>query len=169
MTEIHTNAPRPAKEITGRIVLLCLLGFFGVVVAVNAVMIRAATTTFGGVETASAYKVGLAFNHEIAAGHAQEARHWSVNGKLAHNAVGEATLSVTVRDRNGAPPPAIALTARLLHPADTRRDHAIAVRQIAPGVFHGDVHADAGQWDLRIDITRDGEQLFRSKSRVTLR
>jgi len=169
MTQPDTRASRPAKEITGRMVLVCLLGFFGVIVAVNAVMIRAATTTFGGVETASAYKVGLAFNHEIAAGRAQEARHWAVDAKLAHNALGDATLSVTVRDRNGAPPPTIALTALLLHPADTRRDHTIAVRQVAPGVFDGVVHAAPGQWDLRIDIVRDGERVFRSKSRVTLR
>ena len=41
----------------------------------NVVMIRAAISTFGGVETAKPYQAGLAFKREIAAARAQEARH----------------------------------------------------------------------------------------------
>ena len=41
--------------------------------ASNAIMIRAAITTFGGVETGSAYQAGLAFKHETAAAQAQDA------------------------------------------------------------------------------------------------
>ncbi|MPZ59187.1 MAG: hypothetical protein GEU91_22410 [Rhizobiales bacterium] len=71
MTQHLPNPSRKPKELTGRAALFCFLGFFGVVIAVNAVMIRAATTTFGGVETASSYKAGLAFKQEIAAARAQ--------------------------------------------------------------------------------------------------
>ena len=42
------------KEVTGRMVLACLLAFFAVVAGVNALMIRAAVSTFGGVETENA-------------------------------------------------------------------------------------------------------------------
>ena len=52
---------RPPREVTGRMVLVCLVAFFAVVAGVNAVMIRAAVSTFGGVETESAYQAGLAF------------------------------------------------------------------------------------------------------------
>jgi nitrogen fixation protein FixH len=76
---------------------------------------------------------------------------------------------VNVRDSRGASPPAIALVAKLAHPADTRRDQIVAMRQIAPGVFEGAVRAEPGQWDMVIDISRGGERLFRSRSRVTLR
>jgi len=169
MTQQHPGATRHGKELTGRAVLFCLLGFFGIVAGVNAVLVRAATSTFGGVETPSAYKVGLAFNREIAAARAQEVRHWTVDAKLTRNAQGDANLAVSVRDRNGAPPSAITLLAKLDHPADTRRDHTIPMRQIAPGVFNGRVRAEPGQWDVAIDITRGEQRLFRSKSRVTLR
>jgi nitrogen fixation protein FixH len=67
------------------------------------------------------------------------------------------------------PPAGIELTARLAHPADARRDRPIPVREFAPGVFTGTIEADPGQWDLLIDIARNGERLFRSKSRITLR
>jgi nitrogen fixation protein FixH len=168
-TRRDSNVTAKPKELTGRFVLICFLGFFGVVVAMNAVLIRAATTTFGGVETASAYKAGLAFKREIAAAEAQAARHWTVDASLIRAAAGSAHLSVTVRDRDGAAPHGIMLSGRLAHPADARRDHAIAVRGSAPGAFNGTVDAEAGQWDLVLEISRDGERLFRSKSRVTLR
>ena len=47
--------------------LVCLVAFFGVVAAVNAVHDPAAVSTFGGVETESSYQAGLAFSREIAA------------------------------------------------------------------------------------------------------
>ena len=169
MTRDPTDATRKPSELTGRAVLFCFLGFFGIIFAMNVVLIRAATTTFGGVETPNAYKAGLAFNREIAAARTQQARHWAVDAKVTRNPRGEAVLSVNVRDRNGAPPVAITLAAKLAHPADTRRDQIIAMREIAPGVFDGAAQVEAGQWDMAIDISRDGERLFRSKSRVILR
>jgi nitrogen fixation protein FixH len=51
---MDTNrAPRRPRKLTGRHVLLGLVAFFGVVFAVNAVLVRAAISTFGGVETVS--------------------------------------------------------------------------------------------------------------------
>jgi nitrogen fixation protein FixH len=61
--------PSAPKEVTGRMVLLCLIGFFFVVVGINAVMVRVAVSTFGGVETDSSYKAGLAFAKEAQAAH----------------------------------------------------------------------------------------------------
>ena len=51
---------RSEFRLTGRIVFVCLVLFFATIAAVNAIMIRAATVTFGGVETANAYQAGLA-------------------------------------------------------------------------------------------------------------
>ena len=61
------------------------VGFFGVVFAVNAVMVKAATSTFGGVETSSSYKAGLMFEQDVARAEQQDALHWQVGGKLARD------------------------------------------------------------------------------------
>ena len=45
-------------------------------------MIRAAISTFGGVETGSSYQAGLAFEREIAAARAQDALHWQVKANV---------------------------------------------------------------------------------------
>jgi nitrogen fixation protein FixH len=157
------------RELTGRTVFLCLIAFFGVVAAANAVLIRAATSTFGGVEVDSSYKAGLEFQQELAAVRAQDALHWTVAAHLDRRPDGDAELTLSVRDRDGAPPSALEAAARLEHPADARHDHVIVLQPAGPGSFKGVTAAEPAQWDLLIDLSRDGRTLFRSKSRVGLK
>jgi nitrogen fixation protein FixH len=166
MPQINGGKPR---ELTGRAVLFWLMGFFGFVFLVNAVMVKAATSTFGGVETGSSYKAGLQFRQEIASAERQAALHWRVDGRLVRDKAGMAVLDVSVRDENGAAITGLTAQARLAHPADARRDHAVALGLSGAGQFHGAAAADAGRWELILDLDRDGERVFRSRSRVTLR
>jgi len=160
---------RATGEITGRKVLVAFIAFFGVIAAVNFVMLRAATSTFGGVQVDSAYRVGLAFNKEIAAAAEQEARHWKVDARLARRADDALQLTVRLHDGGGLAPAGLALDARLTHPADSRRDHRFAMAEGAAGEFKGETDAPLGQWDLLIEASRGGAVLYRSKSRLTVK
>ncbi len=162
----NTKSPR---ELTGRAVLLWLLAFFGVVFAVNGIMVKAATSTFGGLETQSSYKAGLMFEQEAARARAQDEQHWQVSGHVSRDRVGDAVLDVEVRDANGKAVSGIIAEARLAHPADERLDHDIDLHWIGGGAFHGIVQAQAGRWDLIVDLLRGGERVFRSRSQVVLR
>lgn len=164
-TDDRSNGDRP---ITGRSVLLCLVAFFAVVTGVNAVMIVAAVSTFGGVETGSAYQAGLAFSREAAAVHAQDALHWDVKGAVRLAPGGEAQVEVSARDANGRPLAGITATAALQHPTDKRADHALTLDERTTGTFRGTTAAAAGQWDLVIELSRGGARMFRSKNRVVL-
>lgn len=157
------------RELTGRTVLFCLLGFFGTILVANVVLIRAATSTFGGVEVDSSYRAGLRFQQELDAVRAQDALHWSVSARLERRAGGQTELSLSVRDRDGAPMSGLEATAHLAHPADARRDHGIALASAGPGLFVGSTDAEAAQWDLVVNLSRDGRDVFRSRSRVQLR
>ncbi len=137
------SRPR-ARELTGRMVLLWLVVFFGVVFAVNAVLVRAAISTFGGVETTSSYKAGLQFEQDVATAQRQDALHWQVSGKLARDAAGQAALDVEARDANGAPLTGLTADARLAHPANERLDHIIPVQPAGAGRFHGQAVGAAG-------------------------
>ena len=163
------SAPRKTRELTGMHVLFCLIGFFGVVFAVNAVLVKAATSTFGGVETSSSYKAGLMFEQDVARAEQQVALHWQVDGKLARIRSGDAALDISARDTEGVPLAGLTAEARLVHPADERLDHVIALKGIAAGQFHGEAQAPPGQWELIIDLYRSDARVFRSRSRVTLR
>lgn len=166
MAQTQQTQPR---EVTGRTVLFWLVGFFALVIGVNAVMVKAATSTFGGVQTSSSYKAGLTFKHEIAAAEQQSALNWRVDGKLVHDKAGGTILDIAVRDAKGNPVTGLAAVAHLEHPADARRDHDVQLSLIGAGQFHGATAAPAGQWELVIDLERDGERVFRSRSRVTLK
>ncbi|HZP71717.1 MAG TPA: FixH family protein [Pseudolabrys sp.] len=156
------------RELTGKHVLFCLLGFFGVVFAVNAVMVKAAMSTFGGVQTVSSYKAGLMFGQDVARAGQQDALHWQVNGRLSRDGAGKAALDISVRDAGGLPVGGLTAEARLAHPADERRDHLIVLDDMSAGRFHGVTQAEPGQWELIVDLYRNDARVFRSRSRVML-
>ncbi len=166
---IVVNGRNLPRELTGRHVLFCLLGFFGVVFGVNAWLVKAATSTFGGVETTSSYKAGLMFEQDVASAERQDELHWRVDGNLARDNAGDAALEISVRDVSGVPITGLTAHARLAHPADERLDHFIALNRVEAGNFRGQTQAQSGQWELIVDLYRDGARVFRSRSRVTLR
>ena len=160
--------PHPGKQVTGWTVLLCLVGFFAVVAGVNAIMIRAAVSTFGGVETESSYKAGLAFAKELAAARAQDALHWHVQVGLSPQS-DHHRIELLVRDTEGKAPAGIAAVARLSHPTDRRADIALELPEISAGRYAAEASPAAGQWDLIVELTRGEARLFRSKSRVIVK
>ena len=166
MTPFRRDKPR---ELTGRAVLLWIVGFFAVVFAVNGVLVQAATSTFRGIEVGSSYQAGLMFKQEVESAERQNALHWRVDGKLSRDGTGQAVLDIGAADAQGAPVTGLTAVAYLAHPADSRLDRTVELDKIAPGRFHGAVTAQAGQWELTVDLSRGGDRLFRSRSRVTLR
>jgi nitrogen fixation protein FixH len=156
------------KELTGRTVLFSLIAFFGVVSAVNGIMITAAVKTFGGVETESSYKAGLAFAREMAAADAQAARHWQVQADVVP-AGPEARIEVTARDAAGQPLRDVTALVRLVHPTDRRLDQIVDMTAQEPGRFLGTTAHVAGQWDIVIDLDRGNDRMFRSRNRVILK
>jgi nitrogen fixation protein FixH len=154
-------------EVTGRFVLACFVGFFLAVAAVNAVMIRFAVTTFGGVETDSSYKAGLAFKAETAASIAQAARGWKVDVRI-EPAGGSVAVNVAVRDAAGLAVPNLAADVSLAHPADRRRDVAMSVSEQSAGVFRATAAGAAGRRTLVIELARNGERVFRSVERIAV-
>jgi nitrogen fixation protein FixH len=159
-----TKSPRP---ITGRMVLFCLIAFFAIVALANGLLVRFALTTFGGVETASSYQAGFAFEREAAAARAQDERHWQVSAKVLPDA-GVTTVEIDARDAAGQPLAGLEASAQLAHPTDRRADQMVHLSEAASGRFRGTAGALAGQWDLVIELSREGTRLFRSRNRVLL-
>ena len=164
-----SNPKSNPRELTGRHVLLWLVSFFLVVFAVNGVLVRAAISTFGGVETTSSYMAGLQFEHEVAVAEQQNALHWRVTGRIARDFAGRAVLDISARDAQGKVLAGLSADARLAHPADERLDRVIDMRPVSGDAFRGEAPAQPGQWDLIIDLYRGDQRLFRSRNRVTLR
>jgi nitrogen fixation protein FixH len=160
-------AERRPFEVTGRLVLICIVAFFVTVATVNAIMIRFALTTFGGVETESSYKAGLAFKAEAAASVAQDRLGWSVDMRIDSSA-GKTKVHVDVRDAAAVPVRGLEIVVNAAHPADRRRDVMLTVFETSSGSFAASVPAGLGRRILAIELHRDGERVFRSLNRVAL-
>jgi nitrogen fixation protein FixH len=160
---------RKPREITGRMVLAMMVAFFAVVIGVNVFMAHEALSTFGGVEIESSYQAGQKFERDVAMAKAQDDRHWQVDAKVSTGANGAALLDITARDATGAPLAGLSATALFARPTDRRLDRAVTVSEDTSGHFRGSADIAAGQWDLVIELSRQGERVFLSKNRVMIR
>src|SRR3954462_4468978 len=111
-----------SRPLTGRNVLFMLLAFFGVVIAVNLIMMKLAIQTLPGTEVDSAYRASLAYESEIVAAHDQNARNWKVDAHIGRDSGGGATVQVEARDKNGMPVSGLEFQGRFERPTDRRAD-----------------------------------------------
>jgi nitrogen fixation protein FixH len=166
--EIDTDRRSAGRPWTGRMVLFTLFGFFGLVFAANGVLVHEALSTLSGVDTDSAYQAGRRYEREVALAKAQDARQWRVDARVTPAADGS-RLDIVARDAAGQPLSGLDASAIFERPTDRRLDRDVALTDDGAGRFHGSTALEAGQWDLVIEFSRRGEQLFRSRNRVVLR
>src|SRR4051812_41678883 len=131
-------SPRP---LTGRLVLIMLLAFFGVVIGVNLTMMKLAIATLPGTEVDSAYGASLGYEKEIAAAHDQTARKWKVEAHIERDGRGGATLHVEARDASGQPMTGLKFRGTLERPTDKRADLAVSLAEVGIGVYRGSAPA----------------------------
>ncbi len=157
------------RPLTGRMVLLILLAFFGVVIGVNVTMMDLAITTLPGTEVDSAYSASIGYEREITAAHDQEARSWKVDAHIERDRNGAAVLQVEARDNGGRPMSGLKFEGRLERPTDKRADLSVSLAEVGTGVYRGTAPAVApGQWDLVLEGDQAGRRMFLSKNRVLL-
>jgi nitrogen fixation protein FixH len=163
------STPPSQRQLTGRMVFLMLLAFFGVVIGVNVTMMNFAISTLPGTEVDSPYAASLAYEKEIAAARDQDARHWKVDAHVARAADGAALLQLTAHDKDGRPVTGLKFAGRFERPTDKRADRAIELSEVGIGVYRGRLGAvAAGQWDLVLEGDKAGQRMFLSKNRVVL-
>jgi len=169
MLEAHGQVrSEKTRPLTGGMVLLYIVVFFSVVMSVNGVMIYEALSTMTGVDTDSAYQAGRMFERDVAMAKAQDSRHWHVNAQITPSSSG-ARLEVAAHDESGRPLTGMQASAAFQRPTDRRMDRDVELVEDSPGKFSGSAEIIAGQWDLVIEISLRGEQLFRSKNRIVLK
>ena len=141
-------ASRPAAgTLTGRKVLAMMVGFFGVVIAVNITMARLASGTFGGTVVDNSYVASQKFNGWLAEARAQDRLGWAT--LVALNAARH--VSVTV------PGPGFAVTGTAHHPLGRAPDVALQFKLDASGRFVATTPLPAGRWQVRLTIRRGAE------------
>ena len=164
-----SRSPVSPKPLTGGMVLLMLVVFFGVVFGVNGLLATLAIQTLPGTEVDSAYSASLGYAKEITAARDQDARAWKVNAHVQRGADGGATVQVEARDNKGLPMAGLTFQGRFERPTDRRADQPVGLTDIGGGVYRGSAALIApGQWDLVLEGDAAGQRMFLSKNRVLL-
>lgn len=155
------------RRITGRMVLIGMVVFFGVVVAVNGVFLYLALRSFPGLESETPYRKGLAHDEELKAERAQQALGWRVT--LAWQGAGPAQgrLEVSLADAAGQPLSARAVRLFLRRPVHAADDIHLPLAERAPGHYSADVILPgAGNWEAIVTIARPGAADYRHRQRI---
>jgi nitrogen fixation protein FixH len=155
-----------ANGLQGRHVLLALIGFFGVMLVVNAIFTYYAIATFGGGDTSKPYQKGLRYNETIAAAERQVDRGWQ--GAVSYSPQAK-RLAVNLSDRSGGPVPGVGLMGFVGRPVTDKDDVRLHFREQTPGVYVAEARLAPGQWIVSaesLDLTASGQPLFRLKKRL---
>lgn len=136
------------KELKGWHVLLIMLGFFGVMFAVNGVFLYHAITSFPGEDVKKSYVQGLNYNDTLASRAAQAELGWTAEAGLQ-----DETLIFRLWDAEGAALSNYTVIGELRRTATRDGDQAIIYTSQADGEYIADAGALApGQWALRINV-----------------
>ncbi|HMN38549.1 MAG TPA: FixH family protein [Hyphomicrobium sp.] len=166
-----SRTPDQDFVLTGRHVLFALLGFFGVVFAVNAYFIDKALSTNTGVVSNEPYRKGLKYNERIEAAERQAQLGWRDDIKLSP--AGD-RLSVDIRDKDGKAVDGLTIKATVGRPASEREDITVTLAQTPEGTYEAAFPPRAaGTYVASIEavdpVRADEGILYRAKERIWLK
>jgi nitrogen fixation protein FixH len=150
------------QPLTGRHVLAGILGFFGVIFAVNGIFLYHALSTHNGAERVGAYERGLRYNDTLAEERAQVALGWS--HRMTANA---SRIDLHMTGQAGNPVRGLEIDGRVGRPAASRFDRAVTFTETAPGHYTARVDLAEGGWIATLSARRPG-QTYSLKERVWL-
>lgn len=158
-------------QITGKHVLIGMLSFFGIIIAVNIVMMRLALSTHTGVVAENTYRKGVKYNEEIAAAERMAMLGWRDQMALAP---GGDKLSIQIRDKDGNAVKGLAIKATIGRPANEKYDLSLTLNETAAGTYEAQMPPrDAGTYVASIEVSdparaQDGV-VYRAKERLWLK
>ena len=157
------------SRLTGKHILLILLGFFAVVGVVNAAFVYFAVSTRPGEEQGASYEVGLHYNNILAEERTQNELQWRHQSQIAQSS----RLRVSVTDNAGAPVPRLAVTGTFGRPATDNADRSLVFKEVDAGLYEAPLgQIEPGSWVLSFiaEKARPGAEsaTYRVKERLWL-
>lgn len=135
--------------LSGRAVLLWLLGFFGVIISVNVWFITASVRTFSGEDEQKPYLQGVEYNQTLARRAAQKALDWRATVASSRVNANAVQVMIFLSHQDGSPVRGLSLNGELRHPSDEGRDKQTVLKEVAPGTYSATVSGiTAGAWDI---------------------
>lgn len=140
------------KRFTGYHMAAILIGFFGIVIAVNIYMAKVAVGTFGGTVVDNSYVASQNYNEWLAEADRQSKLGWSISAARA--ASGKVALNVT---DNGTAGKAFVISARAIHPLGRAPEQALRFEPQGDGQWLSTQALPNGRWMLHFEMRRDAD------------
>ena len=137
---------------TGWHMLATMIGFFGVVIAVNVLMASDAIRTFGGTVVDNSYVATTEYNRWLAEGRAQERAGWQASPSADTAGLVSLRLTKAGRAIDGAN---VNLTAD--HPVGLVASRTIVLHGLGNGAYRADERLPHGRWLIRIGVRAGAE------------
>lgn len=146
--DAHTPAHDDEAKLKGWHVLLIMLGFFGVMFAVNGVFLFHAITSFPGEDVKKSYVQGLNYNDTLAQRAAQAELGWTAEAGWRDD-----QLIFRLKDETGEALSNMSVIGELRRQTTRSGDRAIVYTAVGGGEYIvEDATLAAGLWALRISV-----------------
>lgn len=149
---MSTQAPS-AKPFTGWHMTAILVGFFGIVMAVNFTMARLAFSSFGGKVVENSYVASQQFNDQLAKAEAQDQLGWQQSVWLDDSRHVRVTLA-----REGQRLDIIRATATVSHPLGRLPAHALDMVGDGQGGMISTRALPQGRWRIDLNVSHAGDE-----------
>ena len=144
------QAAKAQGGFTGRHMAMTIVGFFLVVIVVNVIMARLATSTFGGVVVENSYVASQHYNRWLAKARAQDALGWDATASR----MADGRVSIAL---GGLPQGAVTATVIARHPLGRLPERRLVMAGSAAGPLVSAEALPAGRWRLRIELAANGQ------------
>ncbi len=162
--------PLFAPPLMGKHMLFLFVAFFGVILAVNGILIYLSLSTWTGLEQEDAYKDGLNYNQTLEARQRQAELGWQNTLSAQFQDNGAVILTTRFVDQGGAPLEGLQVVAELRRPTQEGFDQTLDLLSRGQGEYGArTVLPLAGQWQVRLTAQRGASEVFRSESRIWTR
>ncbi len=170
MKSVQDQTPETGFRIKGWHVLAAMIGFFGIIIAVNSVMVSLALKSFPGEDQKKSYMQGLDYNQTLEQRAKQAAQGWRlvlVDG--TDFSITATTLKVKLVADKDRPVRGQILTGTLRRPTTDREDVSLTFVEDANGLYIAPLpRLNPGAWDLKIK-TEDETTAFVAETRLWLK
>jgi len=150
---------RAKKEfrLTGFHVLMMLIVFFGIIFAVNFQLVYYANTSWTGLLPGNGYEASIKYDAEAKKARAMLAKGWkAILGDTSGH-----KLYITLTTKDGKPVTGLKTEATIGHPAGDRDDHALKMRETAPGHYQTEAPVKPGSWRVDVKFLQGGKLVWR--------
>ena len=152
MTNQNTSPDQKRNKKMARLLLFILLGFFGIVVVANVVLVTLANKSWNGLWVTDAYEKGLSYNETLEKRDAEKNLGWNLGLNMATTPNGH-QMNLLVTKKGNAPLTGAMVTVALKRPTHKGADKTIVLLAAGDGIYSAPIKLPLkGQWHALITV-----------------